>query len=90
MSFPLPDDEAQRLEALHRYDAFDAPPEESINRTPRTLELEQQQALADLAAVVIDELELRRETAERRQTEEALRASEERFRFESFRQSRPG
>ena len=51
-----------------------------IDHAPRSFSAEQQEQLRDLAAMVLDELRLRREVAERRQIQDALQASEQRFR----------
>ena len=51
-----------------------------IDRVPRTFSDEQREVLADLSVLVMDELELRREVAERERTQEALARSEARFR----------
>ena len=51
-----------------------------IDREPRTLTDEQEELLTDLASMVMDELELRREIEARRQAQAALKRSEAKFR----------
>lgn len=51
-----------------------------IDRESRSLPASQRAMLADLAALVMDELHLRLEVAERRRVERALQASERRYR----------
>lgn len=51
-----------------------------IDRVSRTFGEEQARLLEDLAAMVMDELELRREIAERQRVEAALQESEDKFR----------
>ncbi len=51
-----------------------------LDTTPRTLSERHIRQLEDLAAMVVDELELRREISERRRIESDLRESEARFR----------
>jgi len=51
-----------------------------LDEEPRAFEAAQQAQLRDLAAMVMDELELRREVAERKRAERELQASEQRFR----------
>lgn len=51
-----------------------------IDLTPRTISKEEQATLADLAALVTDEIELRMESKRAHEAEEALRVSESRYR----------
>jgi PAS domain S-box-containing protein len=51
-----------------------------LDVTPRTFAAAQQAQLRDLAAMVMDELDLRREVAERKRAERALQESEEKYR----------
>lgn len=51
-----------------------------IDREPRSLTPSQKAMLADLAALVMDELDLRLEVQQRRRVERALQASERRYR----------
>jgi PAS domain-containing protein len=102
MSTSLPDHESERLQALRRYSILDTPPEGSfdqitavaaelfrvpIDRKARDLSDAERAMLMKLAAIVIDQMELRlsvRRMADveesERQMAERLRESEERFR----------